>query len=146
MTRLSSRIAVFTVALLLAVDVSIEALPMTDQTDDAVAQVRKVLLRDAWVHDVRVGRIAIESYVLVFQETGEMSERILDDTGIHDTKGTWKLEESDGKVILVLTGELRNKGRFVLTRDVKGDAIELRLVESETALRFQHRKGYRTSS
>jgi len=140
MTSLTSRIAV---VLLLATGVLIEAMPINGQTDDAISRVRKVLVRDAWVHNVRLGRIAVETCVLVFQETGEMSERIFDDTGIHDTAGTWKLEESDGKVILVLTGEhLRNKGRFALTQDAK----ELRLGEGETALRFQHQKGYRPAS
>ena len=66
---------------------------------------------------------------------------------MHDATGTWRLEESDGKMILAVTGDkLRNKGWFLLEQDAKEDAIELRRVEGETSLRFRRRKGYRSSS
>jgi len=120
---------------------------MTSQTDNAVSQLRELLLRDAWVHDVRGDPIAFESLVLIFREKGEVSERVYDDSGWHDTVGMWQLEESDGKVVLVLTGDnLRYKGRFTLRPDVKGDVVELGDVGGETVVRFQHQKGYRSSS
>lgn len=144
MIRWNARIAILVTLLLLAAEVTIEALSMISQTDRAVSQLREVLLQDVWAHDVRAGRVAIETRVLVFRETGEVSERIYDDTGIHEAAGKWQLEESGDSVIIVLAGErLRDKGRFTLRLDAKGEAIELREVEGKRALRFQRRKGYR---
>jgi hypothetical protein len=131
--------------LLLAVGATTAVLPMNNQSNSPISHMRELLLRDAWVHDVRLGPIAVESLVLVFRETGELSERVFDDTGIHDAAGKWKLEESDGSVILVLGGgNLRNKGRFTLKEETKDDAIELRYVGGEATIRFERRKGFRS--
>ena len=138
-----TRIALLTVAVLLAAEIKIEALPMTSQTDSAISHLREVLLQDAWVHEVRRGPIAIKTYVLLFRDKGEMTEQIYG-RGNYEIAGTWKLEESDGKIILVLTGQyLPNKGRFTLKQAAKGDAIDFRLVGGRTTLRFERQKGYR---
>jgi len=145
MTAWNLRFAFMTATLLLGVGATMAVLPMNNQSDRPVSHLREVLLRDAWVHDVRLGPVAVESLVLVFRETGDVNERVFDDTGIHDAAGNWKLEESDGSVILVLSGEnLRNKGRFNLKVEPKDDAIEFRTVGGEGTIRFERRKGYRS--
>jgi hypothetical protein len=117
--------------------------PITSQKD-RVADLRELLLQDAWIHTVRSGPIAIESYVLVFRKDGELSETILDDTGGHHNAGSWQLEASDDQVVLVLTGDqLRNKGRFALQQVDKEAAIEFQRVGDDRAMKFERKKGYR---
>ena len=142
MTMRNSSIALVTVAFLLSAALVTEALLMTGQTDRAISLLREVLLKHAWAHEVRIGIVAIETRVLIFRETGEVSERIYDDTGVHETTGSWQLKEADGADILVLTGEgLRDKGQFSVKRDPQDKAIELREVGSDRAIQFQRRKG-----
>lgn len=144
LTRFNLRVAWVAMILLPAFGATVEPRPLNRQTDGDISHIRELLLRDAWVHNVRQGRIAIESIVLMFREKDEVNERIYDDTGGHDASGTWQLEESGGKIILVLTGNnLRNRGRFALNPDPKGDWIELRPVDGETVVRCQRQKGYR---
>jgi hypothetical protein len=139
----NSLIALLTAGLLLAAEMTIEAQPMTSQTGSTISHLRELLLQDAWVHEVRRGT-AIGTYALVFRDKGEMSEQIWDHSGNYEVAGSWKLEESDGKITLVLTGEyLRHKGRFTLQQNAKGDAIDFRLAGGKTALRFERQKGYR---
>lgn len=121
---------------------TLEATQHRASTDRRTSELGEVLLQDAWAHDVRIGRVAVESRVLVFRDGGEVSERIYDDTGVHDASGTWTLEQSDGSIVLVLKGDhLRDRGRFTIARAANNDAIELRSIEGERVLRFDRRKG-----
>lgn len=130
------------ILLVLIASQSLATAQSTVDTDRSAAELLEVMLQDAWALDVRIGRIAVESRVLVFREDGEVSERIFDDTGVHDAGGTWALEKSSGSVVLVLTGEhLRDRGRFEVTRIPDEDAIELRSLVGERVLRFERRKG-----
>jgi len=108
-----------------------------------LSDVRELLLQDAWAYDVRSGPIAIESRILIFGKEGAVSECMYDDTGRHDALGTWALEESNGSVVLVLSGKgLWDKGRYVVKRVPHDEAIELRFAGEERVLRFERRKGY----
>lgn len=131
-----------TIVLVLIASHSLATAQNIADIDRNTAELLEVMLQDAWAHDVRIGRVAVESRVLVFRDDGEVSERIFDDTGAHDAAGTWALEKSNGSVILVLTGEhLRDRGRFAVTRILDEDAIELRSLVGERVLRFERRKG-----
>ena len=130
------------VAVLLSANLAASALQSGTDTSREPSDLREVLLHDAWAHEVRSGPIAIESRVLLFREVGEVIECIYDDTGRHDASGMWALEQSNGSVVLVLSGKgLRDKGRYALTHLPNDDAIELRMEGGERVLQFQRRKG-----
>ncbi len=121
---------------------TLEATQHRAANDRRTSELGELLLQDVWAHDVRIGRIAVESRVLVFREGGDVSERIYDDTGVHDASGTWALEQSTDHILLVLKGDsLRDRGRFRIARAAGDDSIELRNLEGERVLRFDRRKG-----
>ena len=137
-----SRVTLAAAALVLVASQALEAAQHSPAADRDAAALLEVIVQDAWALDVRIGRVAVESRVLVFRETGDVCERIFDDTGVHDASGKWTLERSNGSLVLVLTGEhLRDRGRFEVARLAKEDAIELRSLKSQRALRFVRRKG-----
>lgn len=128
--------------IVLVAGATIDATENSAAPDRSASELHELLLQDAWAHDVRIGRVAVESRVLVFRDGGEVFERIFDDTGVHDFAGTWTLEPSTDSIVLVLAGDhLRDRGRFTIARAANGDAIELRSLEGERVLRFDRRKG-----
>lgn len=140
MTKLLKSIA--TLVLLLIASNSGASPRVVADIDRNAAELLEVMLQDAWAHDIRIGRVAIETRVLVFRKDGEVVERIFDDTGVHDAAGTWALEKANGAVILDLTGEhLRDRGRFEVSRLANEDAIELRVLAGQRVLRFERWKG-----
>lgn len=137
-----SRITLAAALLVLVASHALKAAQQSTASDRDAAELLEVIVQDAWALDVRIGRVAIESRVLVFRETGVVCERIYDDTGVHDAKGTWALERSNGSLVLVLTGEhLRDRGRFEVARLTNEDAIELRSLAGKRELCFVRRKG-----
>src|ERR1051326_7820387 len=70
-----------------------------------------------WAHEVRLGKVnGIESQTLTFCAGGRVRERIGDDTGIHDSYGTWALEHTPDGYVLTLSGEqLHYRGRYPTT-------------------------------
>lgn len=101
-------------------------------------KVEELLTTNDWRHEVRQGRIAIESRVLTFCVDGRLRERIFDDTGTHDSYGTWRVEHKDDVEVLVLAGEsLRNRGRFALSHSRKELTIDLRMESGGGTTRFR---------
>ena len=113
--------------------------PVTASLD---TQLEVVLTEGQWVYDVRLGRVAIESRTLTFCGEGRVHERIMDDTGVHDSSGAWALERSADGDILVISGEkLRDRGRFAITDSQNEKAIYLRFESGGRTLRFQGQRG-----
>lgn len=105
---------------------------------DAAASMRNALVESTWSLNVKLGRVSIETRSLTFCADGTLRERIADDTGLHDAKGTWNLKASEGGLVLELTGAgIRDRGRYGITELPKERAIELRLVDSQRVLRFE---------
>lgn len=96
-----------------------------------------VLTEWDWTHEVKAGRIALESQTLTFCAGGRVREQIGDDTGIHDSYGSWKLERSSDGYVLTLSGEqLHYRGRFPLTYSEKERAFYLHAGPGDITWRY----------
>lgn len=96
------------------------------------SELRALLVKGSWAYEVKLGRVAVERRVLTFCEDGRVRERIVDDTGVHDSAGTWRLDETGDTAVLLLSGDgLRERGRFTIRHLSREHAIELRFEGDE---------------
>lgn len=123
-----------------------DAVPDKPAIPSLDVQLEDVLTEWDWKHEVRLGRVAIESRVFKFCAGGRVHEQIWDDTGRHDYEGTWALERITDGYLLTLAGEhLRDRGRFVTTYSESEKALYLRIESGNMALKFQAKRGSRPS-
>lgn len=113
--------------------------------DATVQNIQVVLERGTWTNHVRSGRVAIEDVRLAFCSNGDVRERIADDTGVHESRGRWKLLGEGDCVRLDLSGGLRTHGRYCIRYDERADAIELINGDPALVVRYVH-DGRRLSS
>ncbi|HKC62074.1 MAG TPA: hypothetical protein VKB86_00445 [Pyrinomonadaceae bacterium] len=114
-----------------------------EATPPAGTRLEDVITEWDWAQEVRLGKIAIESQTLTFCAGGRVRERIADDTGIHDSYGTWTLENTKDGYVLTLSGEqLHYRGRFPLTYSEKERAFYLHVGSGDRTWRYNAvRKG-----
>lgn len=104
-----------------------------------VEALRATLCDGAWKRETRIGRVAVESVTLHFCTDGEVVERIFDDTGRHEGRGTWVLEQTaNGPVLDVRGANVRNRGRFDVVYAANDGSLTLRIGEPRQAYRFEH--------
>ncbi|HEX3145600.1 MAG TPA: hypothetical protein VHQ64_16625, partial [Pyrinomonadaceae bacterium] len=130
--------------LLLALPAAFGALPANPQSGSDGITLAEALTKGSWEHLTNVGppnhRIALESFTLTFCGCGHVRETIADDTGPHETYGSWSLEHTEHGDVLILPAGLRYHGRFSIKYLEKEQAIELSIGAPEQALRLQSAK------
>ena len=105
--------------------------------DATTERLRAVIVQGSWTEHVTSGRIAIEDVTLAFCTTGDVVERIVDDTGVHKSTGTWDVRSQEGTLYLDLTGSgLRMRGSFGIRYDERDEAIELWSGDPSRASRY----------
>lgn len=106
-----------------------------------LAELRAVLCQNEWSHTNRLGRVAIETQILVFDDDGVFTEQIRDDTGVHTLKGRWTLEQSSERTILTFEGtELRIRGRYAITYDPALQTIELTYADGGRGVTYERER------
>lgn len=117
------------------------------------ANLRDVLCRDAWSSATQFGPkdhpITVESRILVFYDDLTVLQQIVDDTGIHDSRGTWSLESGPDGIVIVFKGEhfLVLRGQCAVFYDEKADVMEFRYRDKDRGwypvYRFERLKRWR---